>query len=297
MNVEIAGWDQTCDLPNPENHGETRMDAVKRAWEGAMEMAADSWDRWEITKPKLEAIEKSGANPDYVDQLDVDIDDPGYTQFFALRWDKDFRAGIEKVLHNMNTLINSMPSQNGRPKTELYISCNDGGVAQYKCDNDIAFEVDLPNDAGSFINFCPPFWKQARFDVWKKAAASEKHSNNGGPADVSENDWETVRNLERYGFGTDASSIFHELTHASWIGNTNPLVDGKPTPADNTGFYINSQMSKKCLSNSANCKDLVKNAESFTWYAQYGYFRRRVTPRAEIWPLWGPQQKPIVLPV
>jgi hypothetical protein len=94
-----------------------------------------------------------------------------------------------------------------------------------------------------------------------------------------------------------ASSIFHELTHASWIGNTNPLVDGKPTPADNTGFYINSQMSKKCLSNSANCKDLVKNAESFTWYAQYGYFRRRVTPRAEIWPLWGPQQKPIVLPV
>jgi hypothetical protein len=82
MNVEIAGWDQTCDLPNPENHGETRMDAVKRAWEGAMEMAADSWDRWEITKPKLEAIEKSGANPDYVDQLDVDIDDPGYDSFF-----------------------------------------------------------------------------------------------------------------------------------------------------------------------------------------------------------------------
>lgn len=78
MNVEIAGWDVTCDLPNPDNHGETRMDAVKRAWEGAMEMAADSWDRWEITKPKLETIEKSGANPDYVDQLDVDIDDPGY---------------------------------------------------------------------------------------------------------------------------------------------------------------------------------------------------------------------------
>lgn len=26
---------------------------------------------------------------------------------------------------------------------------------------------------------------------------SEKHSSNGGPGDVSKDDWETVRNLER----------------------------------------------------------------------------------------------------
>lgn len=35
-----------------------------------------------------------------------------------------------------------------------------------------------------------------------------------------------------------ASTVFHELTQANWIGNTNPLVNGKPMPADNTGFYI-----------------------------------------------------------
>lgn len=49
MNTHVASWDVLRNDPNHNNHGETRIDAVKSAWEGAMELAADAQDRWEIT--------------------------------------------------------------------------------------------------------------------------------------------------------------------------------------------------------------------------------------------------------
>ncbi|KAJ5766038.1 uncharacterized protein N7511_003654 [Penicillium nucicola] len=292
MNPLIAQWDSSCGLSNPANHAETRQDAVVRAWVGALELAADAWDRWSDVKPFLKELAPE-SHPNAGIELKANQADAAYTQFFAMSFEKETINKVEDVLKKMNTLTNVMPGKGGRPDIEMYISCNDESVGNMKCDKDLVFEVDLPDKKGSLLNFCTGFWEEPRFDVWKKAALNAKHSGNGGPGDVTQKDWERVRNIERWNAGTEAGTLFKQLTHIDWIGNTNPYdKDGKANPTEIQGWWNNAQHATNTVHGKTTMKEVYLNAESYSWYAQYGYFLRRLTPRSNPWPLAGPKMAP-----
>ena len=53
MNIHAFSWHESCADKNPANDQETKQDAVVRAWGGALELAADSKDRFGKTRAML----------------------------------------------------------------------------------------------------------------------------------------------------------------------------------------------------------------------------------------------------
>ena len=80
MDLSIVQWDQSCGAPSPfispwnSDPGDTKQDAVARAWAGAMELAQDAQVRFNLIKSNLD---KAGNNlPNVVDLLAMDKFDP-----------------------------------------------------------------------------------------------------------------------------------------------------------------------------------------------------------------------------
>ena len=88
LNFNAFLWDESCtDWPNPNAEyavlGETKQDAVATAFEGALELAADAWNRFNSTAQSLNdsASQNDDANnpnigPSDLTQLLIDESDP-----------------------------------------------------------------------------------------------------------------------------------------------------------------------------------------------------------------------------
>jgi len=80
------------------------------------------------------------------------------------------------------------------------------------------------------------------------------------------------------------------LTHIRYVGQTNTelqnnvYIDGVE---ETRGWLACAQMAKR----DKDELEAYKNADTYAWYAEYGYFRRRQV--SDPWPLVGPYSKPV----
>jgi hypothetical protein len=89
-----------------------------------------------------------------------------------------------------------------------------------------------------------------------------------------------------------ATTVLHEWTHISWIGETNPLNPSfdpnnprttRILPEETYGWLQCNSLAFMHPAGSGDSINYYKNADSFAWYAEYGYW---VTVLGvDIWPL------------
>jgi hypothetical protein len=71
MNIGGVTWDRTCSLINTAGHTETRMQAIIRAWGGALELAADR-----LTQTSATLSQSHGNAPSTNQKLEIALRDP-----------------------------------------------------------------------------------------------------------------------------------------------------------------------------------------------------------------------------
>ncbi|KAF4626444.1 hypothetical protein G7Y89_g11716 [Cudoniella acicularis] len=314
MDANVVQWDASCNVLNPVidpwhgDPGETKFEAVARAWAGAMELAADAQARFNLIKPIMDAGGNNKPREQFL--LQIDAMDPGYLQFFRGSWDPRVTNEVERILNNVRNVLtftqgspfalrNTMD-----PQYAITVSCNNqdpvcainGGiipsaVTSQQVDTRVA-------STGAWINICDAFFNAPRFDK-KKIGAIMQAQPAGTPGQTFPDldYWLAARQLEKSSpnyndatGSTDALIIFHEMTHIRYVGQTNTELQN--------GIYIQGALETRgwfaCAQMAQTDSDSVeayKNADTYAWYAEYGYFVRRL--QSDPWPHVGPLSKPV----
>lgn len=82
--------------------------------------------------------------------------------------------------------------------------------------------------------------------------------------------------------------MYHEISHIQWVGNTNKHVqkttNGKQTfeqDPDEIYSWDETNLKAKKVLGQNNPTEITENADSYAWYAGYGYFCNKAGK--EIW--------------
>ncbi|KAJ5893223.1 SGNH hydrolase [Penicillium taxi] len=192
----------------------------------------------------------------------LELSSTAWNRFNTVTWPRIKQTQLTEDAQQYIYLHDPGPGKNGRPKdAELEISCADTWEEEDGSDacmnsagtGSVAWTDSDSDEETSTINFCPSFWAQPRFDKLKSESAAKIQS----------------RYQDMDYMGTDALVVIHELTHLWWIGPTNAEVD------EVYGFVQGTELAWNCGMPEPNNEEVVENADTYAFYAEYGYWRAK----------------------
>lgn len=329
MNPEAVEFHDSCLAKNPKNDAETKQDFIQRAWASALEMAAAAQTRFTDTRSKV-GDHGDAPMSLLLMRMILDASDPGYVQFFKLDYTASTVLYGRQIWSGITGSINKKPGDGPRPaNNQINIICGPVEKLEPSWEDSCKYNPQGKVIAGTrsskdqnsnTLYICDTFFERDRFDLLKAATEPGAAPDQNGVTAVVFN---KVRQLEGQQ-GTDgksrslpslpfplplssplsfpsisttltpspAQTLLHEWTHLWWIGPTNSIVNANvaqpvQNPPEVYGWY-------ECASLAARSdyadKGFVENADSYAWYAEYGYLKDRLG--ADHWPSQGPHEKP-----
>lgn len=227
---------------------------------------------------------------------------------------------IKSTLDILNTRPHADQGQSGRPagsRGQIFISCKDSyqdeGSSKCEMGSFGGTQSHESVNVASKIEICPAFFHQPRFDLLKSAAAGRRstreyqlilsemfkdpdhgecdkdYEGSDGKSTPWDHGWTFMLTVVLY--LNVAGVLLHEMSHVWWLGATNaPSFQNNQwtVPVPEEYGYVNC--ADLAWNNQHDTKLFVKNADTYMWYAEYGYW---LTHYRDTWP---EMDKPAKLP-